>query len=205
MNEPAEARWVAAFQDVPVPDALAERLLARLAADRAVQSTSGPENGTIPFCVRAARLASRRWMQAIAVSLTAAAAIVAAVWLGNGSQNPSEQQAIDEAIRCFLAAGEPGSTISKTTSSAGYPSSRRVVQVAGTRCRALSGLLDCPGVVYDLPGPGGVRAALYVLVLPARSKAFGHRLPGVHSRPRVAVPRRGRRTDCCTCWWSAAG
>ena len=172
MNEPADARWMAAFQDVPVPDALAERLLARLAADRAVQSTSGPENGIIPCCVQAARLASRRWVQAIAVSLTAAAAIVAVVWLGNGSQNPSEQQVLDEAIRCFLAAGEPGSAISKTASPAGYPLSQRIVGVAGTKCRTLSGFLGCPGVAYDLPGPGGVHAALYVVSPPRPLEGF---------------------------------
>jgi hypothetical protein len=153
------------------------------------------EPAPVPLRVRASRLAARRWIQATA-GLVAAAAIAAAVCLGiGGSPNPLEQQVLDEAIRCFLAADEPGAAGSKTIAPTGYPLSHWVVQVAGTRCRALSGFFGRPGVAYRLPGPGGVHAVLYV-VCPR------HRLEGFRTSP---APRPFTTAGCCASAWQENG
>jgi hypothetical protein len=176
---------------VPVPDGLAERLLERLAAGSDLHCpTVEPAHD---------RFGGRRRVSHIlrlAGLLAAAAAIAVGVWLhGGGSTNPSEQQVLDEAIRCFMANAEPGAIGSKTISPTGYPWSQWIVQVAGTRCRALDGFLGRPGVAYDLPGLGGVHAVLYV-VCPC------HPLEGYPTSP---AGRPFTTAGCCASAWQENG
>ena len=142
--------------------------LERLAADNDLhRPTVGPAHDGFGGRRRVSRILR------LAGLLSAAAAIAIGVWLhGGGSTNPAEQQVLDEAIRSFIANGEPGAIGSKAISPTGYPWSQWIVQVAGTRCRALDGFLGRPGVAYDLPGLGGVHAVLYVVCPATRWKAF---------------------------------
>ena len=147
MRDAIDARLTAAFRDVPVPEGLAERLLERLAAER-------PRF-----------LHSRRWLLAGGGLLTAAAAILLAVWLGTHRTEPfSEEFARSEAIQSFRAGfAKPGELLVSTPAPAGHPLSQWVVRLRGTTWHQLGEFLGHRCVVYDLPGPAGSRAALYVV------------------------------------------
>ncbi len=95
----------------------------------------------------------------------AAAVLVLAVWLAPpGHQRVSEQVVLDEAIRMFDAAAQSrGQLLSETPAPEAYPLSSMVLCPGGTRWRPLDDFLGGGGVVYELPGPAGVRAALYVV------------------------------------------
>jgi hypothetical protein len=88
-----------------------------------------------------------------------------AVWLATPSEERfSEQFVLDEAIRWFDAAAQgPARLLSEKTAPAAYPASQMVLCPGGTRWRPLDGFLGRGSVVYNLPGPAGVRAALYVV------------------------------------------
>jgi hypothetical protein len=97
--------------------------------------------------------------------LAAAAALFFAVWLAPpGHQRVSEQVVLDEAIRLFGAAVESqGQLLSEAPAPEAYPMSLMVLCPGGTRWRPLGDFLGGGGVIYELPGPAGVRAALYVV------------------------------------------
>ncbi len=144
MRDHVDARLTAAFQDVPVPDGLAQRLLERLTAERT---------------------RSRRWLLIGGGLLAAAAGLLLAVWLASPREERfSEQFVLDEAIRWFdVTAQCPARLLSEKAAPEAYPVSQMVLCPGGTRWRPLDDFLGRRGVIYDLPGPAGVRAALYVV------------------------------------------
>ena len=166
MRDDVDARLTKAFRDVAVPEGLAERLLAGLAAD------SGAD---IPFCQAALGLPgeqeslphrSRRWFFVSGGLAAAAATILLAVWLGGpASESVSEDSVRNEAIQLFNSGvKQPGYLLANGAPS-NYPFSQQVLSIQGTKWRYLGGFLGSySGVVYDLPGPPGARGALYVVV-----------------------------------------
>lgn len=158
MRDHVDARLTAAMLDVPVPDGLAQRLLERLAAER-----SG----------------SRRWLLIGGGLMAAAAGLLLAVSLAApGEERFSEQSVLDEAIRGFDAAGQPPARLlSEKAAPEAYPVSQMVQCPGGTKWRPLDDFLGRSGVIYDLPGPAGVRTALYVIEQEADGWATSPALP----------------------------
>jgi hypothetical protein len=174
MNEDSGMRDIfdislaAAFQEVPVPEGLADRILDRLAADLADardQRDSPLFADTITATVPSKRTFSRRWLLVGGGLLAAAAGLLIAVWLGAHKEEPfSEQFVLDEAIRAFEPESDgPSSLLAEKPAPEKYPLSQLVANVRGTRWRQLEDFLGRRVVVYDLPGPAGTHASLYVV------------------------------------------
>ena len=145
MRDSIDACLTQAFRDVPVPDGLVERLLAGLAVKQPRRS--------------------RRWLLVGGGLLAVAASLLVALWLNMpGEERFSEQWALDEAIQSFCTGLQgPEYSLAKRPAPAEYPLSQWVIRVHGASWRHLDGFLGGCGVVYDLPGPPGTRAALYVV------------------------------------------
>jgi hypothetical protein len=157
MMDYIDERLSAALQDVPLPEGLANRILERLAGEQL--AISGSQQ-------RAEVRSSRRWILAVGSGLLAVAAmLLVAVWLGmHRGENLSEQFVLDEAIRSFnTPLDQLGYPIAEKAGPEEYPFSQAVLPIRGTTWRHLDGFLGHRGVVYDLPGPGGASASLYVV------------------------------------------
>ena len=157
-----------AFHDVPIPAGLAQRLLDRLAAERAGETEqSAAEHDVIaarPASILVAAL-SRRWLLAGGGLLAAAAALLIAVWLGaNRGRDFSEDLVLDEAIQAFDAAiGQKGRLLTEHSPPSGYSISSVMMPMRGLKWRPIEGFLGCDGIVYQLPGRAGAKAALFVV------------------------------------------
>ncbi len=153
MKDNFDEKLTAALHDVPVPEGLADRLLERLKT-----KNSGRSTRTVP--VRR----SSRFVPTLSLAATAAVLLIA-VWLGMPrGEGISESFVLDEAIRSFdVGVDEPGPLLAEKPAPAGYPFSTAVLQLRGTRWRPLEAFLGRRGVVYDLPGPAGTTASLYVV------------------------------------------
>jgi hypothetical protein len=160
MRDCIDQRLAAALFDVPVPIGLAERVLQRL---------ENAEMGTEDREFSAARSSSHvpTWLLVGGGLLAMAASVLIAVWLGMQHGNDlSEQFVLNEAIQSFeIEMDQPGPLAAEKPAPAGYPFSASVLPVRGTRWRTLdaSSFGGSRGVVYDLPGPAGTKAALYVV------------------------------------------
>ena len=143
-----DSRLTLAFHDVPIPEGLEDRLLARLAAEK-----------------EKPRTISRRRLLAAGGLAAIAAGLLVAVWLGGSrGEEVTEQYVLDEAIRWSEAPlGEHGLLIAEKLPPAGYPFSTVVAAMRGVRWRWVDDFLGRSGVAYDLPCPGDARATLYVL------------------------------------------
>jgi hypothetical protein len=206
MGDAVDACLTKAFRDVAVPDGLAERLLAGLAVD----SPAGGADGNTCLTARQTGMSApllgreeflphrRRWLLLVGGLVAAAATIVLAVWLGShGADSVSGESAGDEAIRLFNNdAGQAGSLLAGGAA-AGYPFSSYVRSLAGTKWRQLNDFLGYSGVVYNLPGPPGAHAALYVV-------ACDDVQQGIEQSP--ASPRNVFTTaGCCASAWQEGG
>jgi hypothetical protein len=181
MRDAVDACLTKAFRDVAVPDGLAERLLAGLAVERP-------------------RPRSRRWLLAVGGLAAAAATVLLAVWLGGAKgECVSEETARDEAIQQFnVGSPQPGLSLASlpTSTAAAYPFSAQVLPIRGTTWRQVGDFLGCSAVVYDLPGPAGTRAALYVVACT--------NVAGIGSSP--AMPQQVFMTNgCCASAWLEGG
>ena len=118
----------------------------------------GAKNENVPV------LRSSWFVPSLSLAATAAVLLIA-VWLGmHRSEGISESFVLDEAIRSFdVGVDEPGPLLAEKPAPAGYPFSPAVLQLRGTRWRPLEAFLGRRGVVYDLPGPAGTTASLYVV------------------------------------------
>jgi hypothetical protein len=166
-----------AFRNVRVPEGLAERLLAGLA-------TRQPRR-------------SHRWLWAASGILTAAATLLIALWLNTPAEPRfSETLALDEAIRLFdEGLGQPANPEAKRATHPDFPFSQHVYRFPQASWRALDDFLGGHGVVYDLPGPAGTRAALYVV---ARD--------GIADFDTVPAITRALETGgCCAVAWQEGG
>jgi hypothetical protein len=153
----------AAFQDVAVPDGVAQRLLVRLEEVRAEQEAAGriaalPAARTPPH--RRPHVA--RWVVGMAGAL-AAGLLVAILLNTKGPTVFSPSAALEEATRLFLAApGEAGHLLAETPAPADYPLGHDVLKFPGARWRWVEGFLGGKAVAYDLSAPGGRKATLFV-------------------------------------------
>jgi hypothetical protein len=172
-----------AMQDVPVPEALAQRLLRRLEEARSENETGGlcadtnlqaPPDGWVPsgagwgtFERSASPLRRRvpyrvRWMVSLAGAV--AAALVVAIWLrANRTQVFTPSAVLEAATRMFAAEPpEPAYLLAEKPAPPDYPFGHDVLEMPETRWRWVAGFLGGKAVAYDLMGPGGCRATLYV-------------------------------------------
>lgn len=172
-----DASVAKAFQEVLVPEGLAERLLDQLRR-AAAQSASGlpAETGrpqddveTLdePAVVAASRpsCVSRRWMLVGVASLGLAGSLLVAVVLQSARTVYSEAQVLEMAIRFFdteSPAPAEGHLVVHTPPPKAFPISPLVFQHAQVRWRLVAEFLGQSGVAYDLTRPGGARATLYV-------------------------------------------
>ena len=169
-----DAKLGATFRDVPVPEGLEQRLLDRLAAARAQQAASAPAAETafppdIVVSPRPKRI-SRRLAVVAGGSLSAAAVVLVAAWIGGVFRaEPYDGQAVlNEAIERFNERfneespvsmdGVPGTLLAGKALPTNW-----IRQVPGMRWRPIKGFLGCDGVAYDYMVRGKVQATLYVV------------------------------------------
>jgi hypothetical protein len=159
MRDLVDEKLAAALHDVPVPEGLGQRLLERLDKGELALPDMKPRPAG------SHRIAARGRGFILAGGLTAAAAMLVAVWLGaHRGEALSPQFMLDEAIRSFdVVIDQQGALLGEKPAPADYPFSQSVLQLRGTRWRSLEAFVGRSGVVYDLPGPAGAGAALYVI------------------------------------------
>ncbi len=152
----ADTQFRAAIGEVPVPERLAERILARLAAEQQVPPLPNPAR------------ARRRWWIAATGIAAVAASLFTAFWLGLSETYPRDEAGVLAAVLqqfvlevdADLAEGRLGA---ESEPPAGFPMSRAVARLPELRWRVVRGLLGRRAVAYDLLGPENRRATLYVL------------------------------------------
>ncbi len=168
-----DGKIAAAFSDVPIPEGLEQQILLRLAAEDATpperlaglvpREVVAPEaDAVVADSARRAPRRPRRWLLAAAgTSAVAAAVAVMALLFADRGPQYSRAEVLSEAIGFFQQEKpEKGRTDAPP---AGFPMSHAVAQVQAVQWRWVSGLLTARGVAYDLRGPRGVEATLYVV------------------------------------------
>jgi hypothetical protein len=160
-----DLRLAAAFQEVPVPEGLAERIHARLAANETAPMAEPVSPEDSPVGVR--RRSRRHWLAAAGGLATAAAAMVAVAVLLGMDNRYDEATVLGDTVALFSNdLHEGGLLLSEQPPPDDFPPSREIRRPAEMRWRSISGLLGKDGVAYDLPGPGGsIAATLYVVRL----------------------------------------
>jgi hypothetical protein len=157
-----------AVQDVPLPAGLNERLLARLAAE---QGESAIEQEPPPPAVAAGLpspatepVSRRRWLRwSVSVAAAASIAGIAGFYYLHTRGTLIAEKIDDESI-AYYDQEEPQPAYALETAPAGYPLSRFVYRLPGTRWRPVTGFLhrNLNGVAYDLMFRGA-SATLYVV------------------------------------------
>lgn len=164
-----------AFQDVPVPEGLADRLLRRLtepsAAPAAVEqvvvavppsSDQTPASKPTPTGSRI----RRRYVMLGIASLAAAGCLLAAVVLNLGPRRTTLGEIEHQVLAQFqndVALRGTGQLVVQQAPPKDHPFSGDVRRDPQMRWRTVNGLLGKSAVAYDLSRPGGSRATLYVL------------------------------------------
>jgi len=175
-----DAALADAFRDVPVPPGLEARILARLAEAEVQQgaiATLGEataEAEDLPVSGRKALWRPRRWWLLAAGSLAAAATVL----IGVLSSLPQRYDFIRADFLALAAehfaddSREGGRVfVSESQTPEGHPFSQVLrawfpdlsSQFSDVRWRPVTELLGRQGAAYDLVGPGGVCATLYVV------------------------------------------
>jgi len=178
-----DARLAAAFGDVPVPQGLAQRILAGMEAARArtaaapedLPAAEAPDEASpdeqpaaepAPATPRRQRRGSRRWFAGVVVAAGVAASIVVGVMNFQPPNEMTRGDALASAIDFFdrEERAEPGPVLTADNEPQGYPFSREVNRFPQTHVRRISGFLGCDGVAYDMTNNRlGVEATLYVV------------------------------------------
>jgi hypothetical protein len=195
-----------AFGRVPVPAGLADRVLARLnAADMPTASVEfapsarlsaadmptasvGMAPSMAPSVPPRRNRARRAWLVAAGAFAVAAAVLVAVFLNSPKSSRFSVEDVLDETIAFFNGDTRAGGTPLgvEPLPPTSYPLSRALpTRSCQVRWRWVDSLLDCRGVAYDMVGPGGVAATVYVI--PLSLSGCGSSPPGV---PMLATGRR---------------
>lgn len=163
-----------AFQDVPVPEGLADRITARLAAVRhgegAFSEGESAATTTVPEPLAkvapSRRHISRRWLLAGGVA-AAASLVVGALVIGRGEPRELKlAEVLDGAIGFFDSdENREGQLAAESQPPRAYPAGSEfdVSRFPQIRWRRIGGFLGCEGVAYDMARPGGPRATLYVV------------------------------------------
>jgi hypothetical protein len=170
-----------AFGRVPVPVGLADRVLARLSAAD-MPTAGGMASSSSPCLVGAMPTASvgmapspghrtwrrRTWLVAAGALAVAASVLVAVLLSSSRSSRFSVEDVLDQAIAFFNRDARVGGTPLgvEPLPPASYPLSRALpTRNCQVRWRWVDGLVESRGVAYDMVGPGGVSATLYVVPL----------------------------------------
>jgi hypothetical protein len=137
-----------AFQDVAVPAGLRVRLLV-VSSEAAVRQ----------------RRTAMVWMSVVAGAVAASLLMVALLLHAGKAGKYTPATVLDEAIARFDSeTAQPGEAIGQDLLTSSYPLSKALRPSLGVRWRKLSGFVQCgEGVAYDLVGPRGQRATLYVV------------------------------------------
>lgn len=160
-----DAVLAGAIQDVPVPPGLSDRLLAALAVGAAgVPAEAVREPCAAAACGKAAaQRRVRRWLFSLSAAV-AALLLVAVGWFQRTQVQYSSASVLEAAVDFFNNdAHDQGNLVSAASPPWGFPASRYVQLPAETRWRKVGTLLRSGGVAYEMSGPGGLRATLYVV------------------------------------------
>jgi hypothetical protein len=153
-----DAKIADAFQNVPIPEGLADRVLNSL-----TQAQPRPEISR----QKVQQKISRRLLLGAGASTVAAGLLTAATlsWMRRKPVSVlSEQCVLDEAIHYFEHVPQsPSHLLAEVTPPAKYPFSQSVVMTHGAKWSTVSDFLGAEGVVYDLLGTNDGQAMLYVL------------------------------------------
>ncbi|MDY0165385.1 MAG: hypothetical protein RBS80_02520 [Thermoguttaceae bacterium] len=158
--ELADFQFQAAMSDVPVPEGLQSRILARLsAANEPLATTEG-------------RRSRRRWLISAGGLAALAASLFVAFWVGMPGPTPHDEAGILAVVcRQFLQEAEAdfaqGRLLAESQPPARFPLSRAVARVPDIRWRAVRGLLGEQVIAYDFPAAGSRQATLYVAAAPS--------------------------------------
>ncbi len=156
-----------AFQDVPVPEGLADRILARLASEAEATCAPGEEAAAGPLArsTDRRRRFSRRWLLVGAGSIVAAAAMLWMVGAQVGRPLPMDGSDLGQAAIEFYGTdvAENGQSITEVAPPEDYPFAADVQQPSDTRWRWVRGFFGRTAVAYDITAATGERATLYVL------------------------------------------
>jgi hypothetical protein len=165
--EHTDEQLAQAFHDVPVPTGLADRLIDGLVAegllaDEAIVASNQPSSSQLPAPSR--RFAASRlfWASSIAV----AASIVVAIFLlppTAAEDLTTAEELLDQSITFFHNdASFQGTPVADQSPPTEFAASGDVRHVATARWREVDDYLGAPAVAYDLVGPRGEEATLYV-------------------------------------------
>ena len=153
-----------AFRNVPAPQGLADRILSRMA------TAAGPEQqapapqpmATVPS--RGPRV-SRRWLVLGAGSIAVAVAVLVAVWIPWTRPKAIDGPSLGQlAIEFFVTdTGQDGELITQVPPPESHPFGFDVQPFSEPRWRWVGSFLGGPAVAYDMTGPAGERATLYVV------------------------------------------
>jgi negative regulator of sigma E activity len=170
-----DASVAEAFGDVPLPDGLAERITARLAAagNGLKPPARGPkaqQTGVEAPSAEAAKRPTRlwpRWVLAGTVAAAVAATVIAAVVVPLRPPQDLDQQAVLDGAREFFMVDRDAEAqpVAEVEPPDAYPTDpdfdvRRFPRI---RWRSIRGFLGRQGVAYDLGAPRTPRATLYVV------------------------------------------
>jgi hypothetical protein len=156
-----------AIRDVPVPEGLADRLLAALPA--AAKPVASPDRQGVGESVvvpasNSARRRARPWWFAVAGVVAAMVLVAVSVWQSGRSSPWTASTVLEEAISRYSNENQDsGRLMSEASPPWGLPLSSAVRSSAGTRWRQIAGFLDRKGVAYDLTSVRGSRATLFVV------------------------------------------
>jgi len=183
-----------AIQDVPIPAGLSGRLLAALAVEAAVRMpvTTAGESVAVSRATTAElpRRGVRPWLFSAAGAL-AAMLLVGLALVQRAQVEYSPASVVEVAIDFFTSdAHEQGQLLSVASPPWGFPASRYVQLSAETRWRKVGAFLDAGGVAYEMTGPGGLRATLYVV---------RRTIPGLADQPPTR-PVYGTARCCSAAW-----
>ncbi len=171
-----DAAIAAACGDVPVPEGLADRIMARLAEEGAsADASASVDQRTLEAQPPQAPMAEatgrrrpvRRWLMAVGGIATVAAGLVAALWIWG-----PEPPALTSSQVCKLAiefieddSEEPGELLRASRAPEAYPVSRDLdlSRFPEVRWRRVRDFLGRDGVAYDITAPGRPRVTLYVV------------------------------------------
>jgi hypothetical protein len=176
-----DATLAGAIQDVPVPDGLADRLLRRLeashvavpqpavspTADRPLAKNSAAI-ARVEATARAARRPIRsryfRWVLAVSAMVAIVVPTLVVLYQWRMAHAFTPHGVLSEALDFYVnELHAPGLLVADVAPPPSLPLSPAVLPMPGARWRHVRGFLDRSGVAYDLLGPRGTQATLYVV------------------------------------------
>ena len=175
-----DAMIAEAFQDVPVPDGLADRIVNRVAAARSTQHASASDQSAGDELVTETgaaepiaglpghgRRVSRRWLLAGAGALAMAVSVLVAVLVHRPEPVAYDPPEVWERAICFFDSDwdEEGRLVVEAQPPSVYPAGPDfdVSRFPEMRWRWIDDFLGHRGVAYDINRPGAPRATLYVV------------------------------------------